>query len=318
METCILIVEDSPTQAQQIRLILEPAGYQVLVAPEGRQGLNMALKMAPDLVLLDVVLPDLDGYTVCRRLRQQEASRTPILMLTVRGSVEDRVDGLEVGADDYLAKPFDERELLARVHALLRTKRLRDELQKHLQEAHLSYQTWRQIAIVDYLTGLYNRHYFADVLEREFNNSQRYNTPLGCIMADIDHFRAFNNNYGHSVGDWVLQGVARILKENVRQADVVARYGGEEFVVLQPMGNREAAVDTASRLRELVGAKIWHSEAGELQVTISLGVAIFPEVQVANAKDLIACADQALYQAKQQGRNRMIIFTPSDDKHEQR
>ena len=316
-EAHILLIEDSSTQAQQIRLILESAGYQVSVAAMGNQGLAMAQALVPDLILLDVILPDLDGYKVCRRLRQQGSPYIPVLMLTARSAVEDKVEGLQVGADDYLPKPFDERELLARVNALLRVRQQQGELQYRLEEVRQSQEVWRRVAITDHLTGLYNRHYFAEVLQQDFEAARRYNTPLACIMVDIDHFRDFNTRYGHAIGDVVLQGVAHILKESVRRADVVARYGGEEFVVLMPMSNVAAATVTASRLREMVEARVWESAAGPLQTTISLGVASFPEIKVTRAEDLVICADRAMYQAKEQGRNRVVVLTSPDDKQEQ-
>ncbi len=305
MSAHILLVEDSPTQAQQVGLLLELAGYEVSVASTGDEALEMIQELGPDLVILDIILPDMDGYTVCRRIRKQAPSYIPVLMLTQRADVEDRVDGLEVGADDYLAKPFDEREFLARVAALLRIKQLQDELQHRLQNERRAYELLRQIALTDSLTKLYNRHHFAEMLQREFDTAQRYGTPLACIMIDIDHFRHFNNRYGHAIGDWVLQGVAQLLMENVRRVDVVARYGGEEFVILLPMSNLTAATETATRLRQLVENQRWESPAGPLKITISLGVAAFPEAAVDRAEDLVDCADQALLRAKANGRNRV-------------
>ncbi len=305
MSAHILLVEDSPTQAQQVGLLLESAGYEVSVASTGDEALEMIQELGPDLVILDVILPDMDGYTVCRRIRKQVLSYIPVLMLTQRADVEDRVDGLEVGADDYLAKPFDEREFLARVAALLRIKQLQDELQHRLQNERRAYESLRQIALTDSLTKLYNRHHFAEMLQREFDTAQRYGTPLACIMIDIDHFRHFNNRYGHAIGDWVLQGVAQLLMENVRRVDVVARYGGEEFVILLPMSNLTAATETATRLRQLVENQRWESPAGPLKITISLGVAAFPEAAVDRAEDLVDYADQALLRAKANGRNRV-------------
>jgi two-component system cell cycle response regulator len=307
----ILVIEDSPTQARQIRLILESANYRVAVATTGSQGLAMSQEIPPDLVILDVILPDLDGFSVCQQLQQQLSNYVAVLMLTVRGSVTDRVNGLEMGADDYLPKPFDARELLARVKALLRTKSLHDELRRRLEQEYRSHREWRQAAITDHLTGVYNRHYLAEVLEREFSRVQRHNTPLACIMADVDQFRAFNTRHGHVIGDWVLKGVARILKESVRQTDLVARYGGDEFIVLLPMSNITAAVKTAARLSKFVAAQVWESPVGPLQVTISLGVAALPDVGVTEAKELVTCADHALYQAKEQGGNRVVVFQPA-------
>lgn len=314
MKDHILFIEDSPTQAMQTGKVLESAGYKVFPAKSGCEGIEMVHKLAPELIILDVILPDIDGYSVCRRLRKELPVHIPILMLTGLNNIQDKVDGLEVGADDYLTKPFDERELLARVTALLRVKRLKDELEHRLKEEQRFYQEMKKIALTDHLTGIYNRHYFTDALHREFDIAKRYKVPLSCIFADIDHFRDFNTRYGHTIGDWVIQGVARIIQNNMRQVDVVARYGGEEFAIMLPMCDAFSSVATAKRLRELVEAQKWDSPAGLLKITISLGVVTFPDINVGKAEDLIACADWAMYKAKEQGRNQFVVFKPDNKK----
>ena len=308
----ILCVEDSPTQAAHIKNILTTQGYQVEVAADGYQSLALARDMKPDLVVLDIMLPDIDGYSVCRKLRSQSVSYIPVLMLSARQEVEDRLDGLEVGADDYLPKPFDARELLARVKSLLRIKRLNDDLQERLTEAQESFNVWRRVAVTDHLTGLYNRHYLQKMLQEEVAVAARYGNPLSCIMLDIDHFRNFNNQYGHLVGDEVLRGLAAILGRGSRKSDVIARYGGEEFVLLLPMTDLAAAANTARRLCRDVAATPLASEAGNLRVTISLGVAGLPDPDVNTPLKLIAKADSALYQAKAMGRNRVVVIGPGD------
>lgn len=263
--------------------------------------------------MLDVVLPDLDGFSVCCRLRRRLAYYAPIMMLTEqRTSVEDKLDGLNVGADDYLNKPYDEREMLARVASLLRIKQIIDELHTRLANEYRSYQALKRIALIDHLTGLYNRHYFWDVIAREFSIAQRYSNPLACIMTDIDHFRDFNNSYGHPVGDWVLQNTAGQMREMLRQGDIIARYGGEEFVIVLPMTSASGAVKLAERLRATIDAAIWrHPDFGELKVTLSCGVAALPMPNVRDHQELLALADKALYQAKQEGRNQVRVFAPS-------
>ena len=308
----IMCVEDSPTQAAQIRHILSTEGYQVHVAVNGYESLSMARELNPDLVVLDIMLPDIDGYSVCRKLRSQSTVYVPILMLSARQEVEDRLDGLEVGADDYLPKPFDTRELLARVKSLLRIKRLNDDLNERLSEAQESFNVWRQVAVTDHLTGLYNRHYLQKMLQEEVAVSGRYGTPLACIMLDIDHFRDFNNTHGHLVGDEVLKGLSLILGKDSRNSDVIARYGGEEFVLLLPMTDLEAAAKKARRLCAEVCATPLASEAGSLHVTISLGVASLPDEEITTPLKLIAKADRALYMAKKGGRNRVVALGPGD------
>jgi two-component system, cell cycle response regulator len=304
----ILVIEDSPTQAQYVAIILKSAGYTVLLANTGQQGLALAQSQAVDLVLLDVVLPDLDGYSVCLQLREQSATYIPVLMFTdLRTSVEDKVVGLAAGADDYMSKGFDQRELLARVTALLRVKQLFDELLARLTNEHHAYQALKRIALTDQLTSLYNRHYFVEVLDREFGLAQRHTTALACLMTDIDHFRNFNNRYGHALGDWVLRQTASLMKDKMRQSDVIGRYGGEEFVILLPMTELEAARDLAERLRTLIADQAWESPAGILRITISAGVAALPSTSITRPDQLVTCADEALYRAKAGGRNRVEV-----------
>jgi two-component system cell cycle response regulator len=306
----VLLIEDSPTQAQYVRLLLEDAGYQVTFAETGQKGIEITEATQPDVVLLDVVLPDLDGYTVCHRIRQRSRLYIPILMLTEkRTDMEDKVGGLTAGADEYLSKSADDRELLARVASLLRIRQVIEDIYNRMENGEQSYQTLRQPALTDRLTGLYNRHYFAEDLHRQFAISQRYLNPLGCILIDIDLFREFNTHYGHRTGDWMLQGIASLMKQNVREVDTIARFGGEEFVILLPMVDRGGAVDLAERLRTLVEQHQWENPSvNNLHITISLGVAAIPMEGIETAEQLVACAANALQRAKANGRNRVEIY----------
>jgi two-component system cell cycle response regulator len=310
----ILLIEDSPTQARYTGLLLEGEGYEVMFAETGKKGVDLAESEKPDLIILDVVLPDLDGFSVCRRIRQRSPLYTPILMFTEqRTDIEDKVDGLAVGADDYLNKPFDDREMLARVASLLRIREVIENLYSRLTDGEQSYQTLRQLALTDRLTGLYNRHYFAEELNKQFVLTHRYNTPLSCIMTDIDFFRDVNTRYGHPAGDWVLQEVAGLIKNQMREGDIVARYGGEEFVILLPMTDLNGAAELAERLRMQVEERVWeHPSHGKMQITISFGVALFPAPYINAADQLVECADKALYEAKNNGRNRVEIYVSSD------
>jgi diguanylate cyclase (GGDEF)-like protein len=220
------------------------------------------------------------------------------------------VDGLSVGADDYLAKPFDERELLARVVAMLRIKRVIDGLFNRLEEDEQSYLMLKRMALTDQLTGLYNRHYFSEVLEREFSLAKRHRTSLACFMCDIDFFRDFNTRYGHPTGDWVLQEVSRLMQKTSRQEDVIARYGGDELVALLPMTEMPAARASAERLRSIIETNCWDSPSGQLRITISIGVAVYPFLDISQAEQLPACADKALYRAKEMGRNHIVMYNP--------
>ena len=311
----VLLIEDSPTQAQYMRLLLEDADYQVTFAETGQKGIEIAETTQPDVVLLDVVLPDLDGFSVCHRIRQRSRVYIPILMLTEkRTDMEDKVGGLTAGADEYLSKSSDDRELLARVASLLRIRQVIEDIYTRIENGEQSYQTLRQPALTDRLTGLYNKHYFAEDLYRQFALARRYHNPLGCIMMDIDLFRDFNTNYGEPKGDWILEGLASLVKQNVREVDMIARYGGEEFVILLPMIDIEGAAALAERLRGLVEQHRWDDPSfGQLQITVSLGVAGIPMQGIETAERLVACTDKALRRAKANGRNRTEIYEAGVD-----
>jgi len=311
----VLLVEDSPTQAQYMRLLLEDAGYRTTLAENGQKGIEIAETAQPDVVLLDVVLPDLDGFTVCHRIRQRSRLYIPILMLTEkRTDMEDKVGGLTAGADEYLSKTSEDRELLARVASLLRIRQVIEDIYNRMENGEQSYQVLRQPALTDRLTGLYNRHYFAEDLHRQFALAKRYHNPLGLIMMAVDFSPDFTTRYGEPAGDWMLQALATLMKENVREVDMVARYGKQEFVILLPMIDIGGTATLADRLRGLVEQQAWqHPSFGPLQITVSLGVAAIPTQGIETAERLIVCADKALQRAKAAGCNRVEIHNPGAD-----
>ncbi len=306
----VLLIEDSPTQAQYMRLLLEDAGYQVTFAETGQKGIEIAEAAQPDVVLLDVVLPDLDGLTVCNRIRQRSQLYIPILMLTERRTeMEDKVGGLTAGADEYLSKSSDDRELLARVTSLLRIRQVIEDIYRRMESGEQSYHTLRQPLLTDRLTGLYNRHYFVEDLHRQFALARRYHNPLACILMDIDLFRDFIERYGDSTGDWMLQGIASLLRQNVREVDMAARYEGEEFIILLPMVDIGGASTLAERLRTQVEQQTWENPSlGPLHITMSFGVAAIPAQDIETAEHLVRCADKALHRAKANGSNRVEIY----------
>ncbi len=311
----VLLIEDSPTQAQYMRLLLEDAGHQVTVTESGQKGIEIAEAEQPDIVLLDVVLPDLDGFSVCHRIRQRSRLYIPILMLTEkRTEIADKVGGLTVGADEYLNKSFDDRELLARVASLMRIRQVIEDLYNRMADGEQSYQTLRQPALTDRLTGLYNRYYFAEELQKYFALAHRYLHPLSCILMDLDLFQDFNTRYGHPAGDGMLQNISSLIKQNVREVDMAARYGEEEFILLLPMIDGNGAFVLAEQLREQVEHQTLDNPSfGKLHVTISCGVASIPAQGIETAESLLSCADKALRRAKANGRNRVEIYEPGRD-----
>jgi diguanylate cyclase (GGDEF)-like protein len=265
-----------------------------------------AVKTQPiDVVLLDRVLPDMDGNKVCAWLKNNDDTKgIPIIMLTAMNATAEKVRGLEAGADDYLPKPYEEAELIARVYAAVRTKQLRDELRKKNEELKEMLAKVEALSITDPLTGLFNRRRFEAVLEMEFCKAARYETPLSCLMIDIDHFKTVNDTYGHAVGDTVIRDVARIIQTSIRDVDTPCRWGGEEFVVLAPMTAKAGAERPARRILQSVSTHVF-AGMGDKKLTVSIGIADLSGPILDEAHKLVQQADSALYEAKQKGRNRI-------------
>ena len=310
MKARLLIVEDSEPQGQHLKDTLERLGYEVEWAKTGIEALKACHRCRPSVVLLDLVLDDMDGYSVCRWLKLEEDTKDiPIIMTTVRRGVDDKVAGLNVGADDYLAKPIDERELEARIYAALRTQAARAELKKRNAQLEEMLHHAETLAITDSLTGLFNRRRFAEVVRREFVVTRRYKNDLSCIMVDLDHFKRVNDTHGHAAGDTVLQEVALVLGQNLREVDVAARYGGEEFALLLPHTSKHNALIVAERVQQRVRALEPMLDGQRVAITASFGVSDVKDVgDSGNWEDLIRTADVALYQAKRSGRDRIVLY----------
>ena len=308
----VLLVEDDPIQANATKEILLKAGYEVLMAADGINAIKAVKNNMPDIVLLDVVLPGLDGHEVCRWLKLEESTRgIPVIMLTVKKDLADKISGLHIGADDYLPKPYNELELNARIYASLRTKALQDELRNKNKQLEDLLCKVEYMAITDSLTGLFNRRRFHEILSKEFERSKRYATPFSLIMADIDHFKKINDNYGHQAGDTVLKEVTSIIKKNTRETDTTARYGGEEFMVVMPNTNKSDAMNLAERIRSSIEKSIF-SEIDGQNITVSIGLTGMPDPDITKEDVLIRCTDFALYRAKNTGRNRVESIEGKD------
>ena len=314
MKARILLIDDSEVQSNQIREALVRLGYEVALASSGMTGLQMARSTSPDLVLLDVVMPDIDGFAVCRWLKMNAETRDiPVIMLTVRTALADRVEGLNIGADDYLAKPLEDEELEARIFAALRVKAAHAELRERNQQLEHMLHSVEALASTDSLTGLFNRRRFADVLKREFAVTKRYRNTLSCLLLDLDHFKQINDRFGHDAGDQVLKEVARKITGSLREVDLAARYGGEEFVVLLPHTSKTDARIVAERLVKNVKKQEFNFAGEVLSVTVSIGCAGNSDVVTDNAEDLVKAADIALYQAKNAGRDRVVMYSTASD-----
>ena len=315
MKANLLLIDDSEAQSSQITESLERLGYAVRRASSGAEGLRFAREKAPDLVLLDVVMPDIDGFAVCRWLKVNADTRDiPVIMLTVRNALADRIAGLNIGADDYLPKPIDDQELEARIFAALRVKAAHSDLRSRNQQLETMLHSVEALAITDSLTGLFNRRRFADVLKREFAVTRRYRNTLSCLLVDIDHFKQINDRFGHDAGDQVLKEVARRIVSSLREVDLAARYGGEEFAILLPHTSKKDARIVAERLLSNLRKQQFTFGSETVRVTASVGCAGNTDVASGQAEDLVKAADLALYEAKNSGRNTVVTYrSPADD-----
>ncbi len=309
----ILIVDDHEDNIELLRARLAARGYRIDTAMDGEQALACVAETPPDLILLDVMMPRLDGFEVVRRLKaDKKLPFIPIILQTALDSTEHKVEGLDAGADDYITKPINFAELEARVKSMLRIKRLQDALEERERELSEANRRLLVMAQTDALTGLDNRGYVEQRLDEMFEHSRRLKEPLAVVLCDLDRFKSVNDTHGHQVGDVVLKQFARILKQEAREIDRVGRYGGEEFMLLLPGTVLDAAVTFAERARKAVEAHTFTFETGTLQRTMSCGVAAWPHPRIENCDALVKAADDALYVAKETGRNRVIRFDSQD------
>ena len=303
------MVDDSRAQREALARVLRAEGYEVVEAENGREALRLAKSAKPDLVLLDMILPDMDGREVLRLVKPPASSDQflPVIILSVKGDVNTKVEGLRLGADDFLVKGVEDPEIIARVGSMLRIKGLQErlvEMQSKLEEQ----------SITDALTGLKNRRFFDERLREEFQRAQRYGDFLSLIMADLDHFKEVNDRFGHQAGDAVLREAAALIRGSLRDPDICARYGGEEFAVILPKTHMTGALAVAERIWRAVSAKEFSIGADgtaplqTIRVTASVGVAFYPSKDIVSSELLVRFADQALYEAKRQGRNNICLY----------
>jgi diguanylate cyclase (GGDEF)-like protein len=292
----VLLAEDSMVIRAMVRQQLEVQGHRVIEASNGAEALALCRASRPDVVLLDVEMPVLDGYGVLEAVKgDPELALIPIVFLTAREDTESVVRALELGAHDYLRKPFEAAELRARISAALRVKALQDELQRRNEELD-------RLSRIDALTGLANRRHILHECSRLFAAARRRNEPVGACMVDIDNFKSVNDTWGHPAGDVVLVSVADRIQRAIRAEDMVGRWGGEEFLILLVAGSPETVLLVAERAREaLLASPIKLLDGTEVNVTVSIGCA---STSVGGPEELLARADKALYEAKHTGRNR--------------
>ncbi|OQX88946.1 hypothetical protein B6D60_00615 [candidate division KSB1 bacterium 4484_87] len=308
-KSTVLVVDDLPLNRKLQRLFLTEGGYRVIFAEDGIEALQKVKKHSPDLILLDVMMPRMDGFQVCRHIKNNSQTRfIPIILVTALNEIESKIKGIEAGADDFIAKPFNKLELLARVKSLLRIKHLNKELQQKIRQLEEAQIKLKKLAITDGLTGAYNYRFFKEQLEKELIRAKRHNNHISIVMMDIDYFKQYNDAHGHPAGDYVLRTIANILRNNIRNIDIAARYGGEEFALILIETNHKAASIVAEKIRKLIedfNFKLEESQPSG-KITVSMGVSTFPE-DGKTFNELIDTADRRLYKAKEMGRNRVVL-----------
>lgn len=317
----ILVVDDTPPNLQLLLTMLARKGYEAHGVPDGATALSNTKEQLPDLVLLDINMPNINGFQVCQELKSSDRTRdVPVIFISARDEVLDKVQAFAVGGVDYITKPFQIAEVLARVENQLTLRRLQRQLQEQnerlkqeinsriiaetlLQEANTKLE---RLVNLDGLTQLANRRCFDEYLEQEWQRLARERQPLSLIMCDIDFFKNYNDTYGHIAGDDCLRKVSHLIKQSVRRpADLAARYGGEEFVLVLPNTDIEGSMLVAEAIRnKLLDLKLPHDDSAVSEfVTLSMGVtALIPKID-SLPSILLTSADYALYRAKELGRN---------------
>lgn len=302
-KTRVLIAEDDPISLRLVETLLGKWGYEPVVARDGVEASEaLDVEGAPRLAILDWMMPRKDGLAVCRDLRKQmNRPYVYVLLLTAKTQEQDLIEGLGAGADDYLTKPFSGEELRARLFAGERIVAVQNQLVQ-------AREALREQAIRDPLTGLFNRRYLEESLEREVRRAEHGHQPLSVLMLDLDHFKQFNDTHGHAAGDALLKQVGALLESRTRREDVACRYGGEEFVLILPGAPLKVAWRRADEIRSAI-ERTRLDDGPHATVTVSVGLACFPDHQ-GDGQALLAAADQALYRAKDEGRNRVAVSGP--------
>lgn len=305
-EMSVLIVDDNPQNLKVLGNVLKQnTDYNLAFALNGEEALDYIEKHSPDMILLDVMMPGLDGFEVCKKLNQEEGTEDiPVIFITAKSEPEDIIKGFKVGGVDYVTKPFNEAELLMRIATHMELKRSRDMLELKNKELTEAYDKIEHLALTDTLTGIPNRRNLTNLMGKEASRSRRNGTTFSLIMCDIDFFKKVNDTYGHDTGDYVLCEVASIIQESVRQQDVVGRWGGEEFLIMLPETKMEDATSVAEKLRKAIESKEMAFHDYSFKVTMTFGVSVF-ETDLGIEKS-IKKADDALYEGKQSGRNKVV------------
>jgi diguanylate cyclase (GGDEF)-like protein len=308
----VLVIDDNPTNLAVLCDYLNNMGAEVLVKKDGESGIEIAIKKQPDIIILDILMPHIDGYETCRRLKLESTTHAiPVIFASALVETVDKLKGFEVGGVDYITKPFQVEEVLARIEVHLSIIRLQQQLQLANESLEIANQKLYKQTVLDGLTQIANRRHFDEYLMHEWQRAVRDKNSIALLLCDIDFFKQYNDTYGHQGGDDCLKQIAQAIeKVSKRPADLVARYGGEEFGVILPNTIITGAIEISEQICQAVrDLKIGHKKSRAANyVTLSLGVSCLIPSTENNMTEFIEMADKALYQAKHQGRNRVCVF----------
>jgi diguanylate cyclase (GGDEF)-like protein len=295
LEYKILVVEDNAKDLEDLREKLKSEPYEIIHAPDGKTAFSLLDKEKPDLVILDVLLPDTDGFEICRRIRKNEQYISlPVLFHTTVKTTDEKLIGLEMGASDFLNKNADERELVVRIRNLLRIKKSIDEQVK--------------LSVIDSLTAIYNKIYFQHRINDEIQRGRRYKRNFCCAIIDVDYFKQVNDLFGYVTGDMVLKKLANVIRQNIRGADILCRYGGDEFGWLLPETDIDDAYLAVERLRQFVLTSELGKDECRVSLTVSCGVSCLEDLAANQNEEIFAHAVHALNKAKNKGRNQTRVY----------
>ena len=323
----ILLVDDNPHNLRVLTEMMEESGYEPVISLSGKKALEIVALQKPDLILLDVKMPEMDGYEVCRSLRNDpRTADIPVIFITVQSDADDVIKGFESGAVDYVSKPFNILELQMRTKTHLELKQARDALKKYNEELEKTNQELlkaneiirtqneqlkeiafclEQLSKTDALTELYNRRYLLEKLDEEVCRYKRTQKSFSVIIADIDDFKKINDFYGHDCGDYILKLIAQRLVQSVRDVDSVGRWGGEEFLILLPETPISGAQVLAERIRNNIRNNVADYNGASIPVTLTFGIAMFDGES--DLDEVLKKADYALYEGKRQGKDRVMV-----------
>lgn len=289
----VLIADDDDAIRELISNLILSFGYKIFTAKDGKESLTIVENEKPDILICDIDMPYLSGYELCKKIKENKNLNFVYIIIVTGSSVTpDEISmGFDYGADDYICKPFNNKEFLGRIKSAIRIKKLHDDVLK--------------LSVTDNLTGINNRRYFEQFCANEFYRVERYKRPVSCVLIDIDYFKKINDNYGHEAGDAVLKNISEVLKKNLRHSDsaTLCRYGGEEFVALLPETDGNGAIICAENLRKQIENTTTTYKDKQIKITISIGISSLFENPVLVSTDLVHYADIALYKAKEAGRN---------------